>query len=60
MTGATYRQLDYWARTGVVTPSISAAAGYGSRRRWSDRDVVAVARVTDAARLRALPLAELV
>lgn len=36
----TYRQLDYWARTDVVRPSIAEARGPGSHRRYSDRDVL--------------------
>lgn len=38
-TGLTYRQLDYWVRIGAIGPSISAADGYGSHRRFSDDDV---------------------
>ena len=34
--GVTYRQLDYRARTGLVTPSVQAAAGSGSQRLYSD------------------------
>lgn len=51
LTGATYRQLDYWCRVGLVAPSVTAAAGYGSRRRWSSSDVDAVRRVAAAAGL---------
>jgi DNA-binding transcriptional MerR regulator len=40
IVGITYRQLDYWARTGLLTPSISAAKGSGSQRRYSYRDVL--------------------
>jgi DNA-binding transcriptional MerR regulator len=40
LVGVTYRQLDYWARTGLLTPSIAAASGSGSKRRYSYRDVV--------------------
>lgn len=40
IVGITYRQLDYWARTGLLTPSITAAAGSGSQRRYSYRDVL--------------------
>lgn len=36
----TYRQLDYWARQGVVTPSIRSATGSGSQRRWSFTDIL--------------------
>ena len=38
--GITYRQLDYWARTGLVEPSIKAAYGSGSQRLYSFRDIV--------------------
>src|SRR5690606_32899926 len=38
--GISYRQLDYWARTGLVEPSIRAAAGSGSQRLYSFRDLV--------------------
>lgn len=42
LTGVTYRQLDYWARTGLVTPSITPASGSGSKRAYSYGDVVEV------------------
>jgi DNA-binding transcriptional MerR regulator len=42
VTGVTYRQLDYWARTDLVTPSISPAHGSGSKRRYSYSDLVEV------------------
>ncbi|GFH34868.1 MerR family transcriptional regulator [Streptomyces pacificus] len=38
--GITYRQLDYWARTGLVEPSVRTAHGSGSQRLYSFRDVV--------------------
>jgi DNA-binding transcriptional MerR regulator len=38
--GITYRQLDYWARTGLVEPSVRAAYGSGTQRLYSFRDVV--------------------
>jgi DNA-binding transcriptional MerR regulator len=38
--GITYRQLDYWARTGLVEPSIRTAAGSGSQRLYSFRDIL--------------------
>ncbi|WP_413797746.1 MerR family transcriptional regulator [Streptomyces iranensis] len=38
--GITYRQLDYWARTGLVEPSVRPAYGSGSQRLYSFRDVV--------------------
>lgn len=42
LTGATYRQLDYWAKTGLLCPSISDPRGQGNPRRWSHRDIEAV------------------
>ncbi len=38
--GITYRQLDYWARTGLVEPSIRPAYGSGTQRLYSFRDIV--------------------
>ncbi|WP_239309470.1 MULTISPECIES: MerR family transcriptional regulator [unclassified Frankia] len=38
--GITYRQLDYWARTGLVLPSVRGATGSGSQRLYSFRDVL--------------------
>ncbi len=38
--GITYRQLDYWARTGLVEPSVRAASGSGSLRLYSFRDIL--------------------
>ena len=38
--GITYRQLDYWARTGLVEPSIRTAAGSGSQRLYSFTDIL--------------------
>lgn len=38
--GITYRQLDYWARTGLVEPSIRGAKGSGSQRLYAFRDIL--------------------
>lgn len=38
--GITYRQLDYWARTGLVEPGIRPAYGSGTQRLYSFRDIV--------------------
>ena len=46
LTGVTYRQLDYWARTDLVTPSITAAQGSGSKRTYSYSDVLEVKAVS--------------
>jgi DNA-binding transcriptional MerR regulator len=40
VVGITYRQLDYWARTDLIRPSIEEAAGSGSRRQYSYRDLL--------------------
>ncbi len=40
IVGITYRQLDYWARTDLVRPSLADAAGSGSRRRYTYRDLL--------------------
>jgi DNA-binding transcriptional MerR regulator len=38
--GISYRQLDYWDRTGLVVPSIQSATGSGSQRLYSFRDIL--------------------
>jgi len=51
IVGITYRQLDYWARTGLLAPSIRAAAGSGSQRLYAFTDIVqlrVVKRLLDA------------
>jgi DNA-binding transcriptional MerR regulator/predicted RNase H-like HicB family nuclease len=40
LTGVTYRQLDYWDRTGLLRPSVRGATGKGSRRVYSFQDIV--------------------
>lgn len=40
IVGITYRQLDYWARTDLVRPSLADARGSGSRRKYSYRDLL--------------------
>ena len=42
LTGVSGRQVDHWATTGVVRPSIRSAAGKGTRREYSFRDLVAL------------------
>lgn len=42
IAGVTYRQLDYWARTGLIEPSVRAAAGSGSQRLYAFADIVIV------------------
>jgi DNA-binding transcriptional MerR regulator len=42
IVGISYRQLDYWARTDLLTPSLAEAAGSGTQRRYSYRDLVAL------------------
>jgi DNA-binding transcriptional MerR regulator len=38
--GITYRQLDYWARTGLVEPGVRPATGSGTQRLYSFRDIL--------------------
>ena len=38
--GITYRQLDYWARTGLVEPTVQGASGSGSQRLYGFRDIL--------------------
>src|SRR6185312_12075195 len=40
IVGITYRQLDYWARTNLVRPSLADASGSGSRRLYSYQDLL--------------------
>lgn len=51
LVGITYRQLDYWARTGLLRPSLRQAEGSGSQRLYSFTDVVqlkVIKRLLDA------------
>ena len=40
IVGITYRQLDYWTRTGLVTPSVQSATGSGTQRLYSFNDLL--------------------
>ena len=40
IVGISYRQLDYWARTDLVRPSLTDASGSGTRRAYSYRDLL--------------------
>lgn len=49
--GITYRQLDYWARTGLLEPSVRTAMGSGTQRLYGFRDILVlkiVKRLLDA------------
>ncbi len=51
VVGITYRQLDYWARTELVRPSIRGAQGSGTQRLYSFEDIVrlrVIKRLLDA------------
>ena len=51
VAGITYRQLDYWARTGLVVPEVRPAGGSGTQRLYSFRDILllkVVKRLLDA------------
>lgn len=40
IVGITYRQLDYWARTDLLRPSIAEAKGSGTQRLYSYEDLL--------------------
>jgi DNA-binding transcriptional MerR regulator len=40
IVGISYRQLDYWARTGLVNPSVKDAGGSGTQREYSFQDII--------------------
>jgi len=40
IVGITYRQLDYWARTDLIRPSVTEASGSGTRRAYKYRDLL--------------------
>lgn len=51
IVGITYRQLDYWTRTGLVTPSLAEAKGSGTQRLYSFNDLLqlkVIKSLTDA------------
>ena len=51
IVGITYRQLDYWARTDLLRPSLAEAKGSGTQRRYSYRDLLelkVIKRLLDA------------
>jgi len=51
VVGISYRQLDYWARTDLIRPSLSDACGSGSRRKYSYNDLLelkAIKKLLDA------------
>ena len=51
IVGITYRQLDYWTRTGLVTPTVAAAQGSGTQRLYSFNDLLqlkVIKSLTDA------------
>jgi DNA-binding transcriptional MerR regulator len=51
VAGITYRQLDYWARTGLIDPSVRGATGSGTQRLYSFQDILllkVIKRLLDA------------
>lgn len=59
MTGATYRQIDYWCRTGLI-PGHRESVGSGRRRRFTEADVRRARLVALASRLSNAPLEKVV
>jgi len=61
IVGITYRQLDYWARTGLVRPSVKDAKGSGSQRQYSFQDLAMlrlIKRIVDVGDAQGIDLAE--
>lgn len=50
LTGLSFRQLDYWARLGVIWPAVEAR-GSGSHRVWSEQQVEWLMKIADAYRI---------
>ena len=51
IVGITYRQLDYWTRTGLVAPTVQTARGSGTQRLYSFNDLLqlkVIKSLTDA------------
>jgi len=40
LAGVTFRQVDYWTRSGLISPSVRDTRGSGTQRRFSDDDLV--------------------
>jgi len=50
LAGISFRQVDYWTRSGLIEPSIAEARGSGSQRRYSEEDLIrcrVIARLLD-------------
>lgn len=58
IVGITYRQLDSWDSSGVVSPTASQAAGSGSERAYAEEDLLPLALAVEARR-HGLPLARI-
>lgn len=55
LTGATFRQVDYWTRNGWIGPTIAAGVGSGWPRVWSLDDLVHVAAMVELCRCGIYP-----
>jgi DNA-binding transcriptional MerR regulator len=42
ITGVSFRNMDYWAKTKFIVPSVAEARGIGTERRYSFSDLVAL------------------
>src|SRR4051812_23561666 len=47
IAGVPYATLDYWTRSKLISPSITAANGTGSDRRYSFKDLIAIRTVVE-------------
>lgn len=47
ITGVSFRNIDFWARTKFIVPSIADAKGTGTERRYAFADLVALRMARD-------------
>ena len=60
MTGATYRQIDWWCCQGLIPGQPRGGTGSGNRRRWTDEQVEEVILLLRASKLINSPLDKVV
>lgn len=60
-TGASYKQIDYWCRCGLIEgqPGWAEGVGIGHRREWTDEQVRQVTLLVKASRLKSMPIEQL-
>lgn len=56
LIGATYRQVDYWAREGKIPGMASSGSGQGKARRWTHEQIDVARELKRQSDVRRLPL----